>query len=425
MIVIVGAGLAGLTCAKVLREAGHEVMVVEAANEPGGRVRTDQRDGFLLDRGFQVLFTAYPAVRRHLHLPALDLKPFAPGATIAKEGKLYDVTDPFRDHNLGHLATTVANPLISLGDKLRVARLRGDVAKMTVPAIFQDAAPDGDRSTYEELTARGFAPAGFIDQFMRPFYGGIFLNRDLHTSARMFLFTFKMLAEGDTAIPAAGMGAIAEQLASHVPEDRFHFNASVTEILVRDGHAAGVRLESGDEIAGDAVVLATDLLTAQRLAGVDIPSAAQPVPANCVYFASDAGLYAGPKIVLNPDPNANANIVVQLTNIAPSYAPPGQHLISVGVLGAPALDDAKLIERCRANLGRLFPYADVAGLRPLGVYRIPLAQFDQPPDIFPQLPANATPTTGLFLAGEYTESSSIHGAMHSGEKAAKVVLSTL
>src|SRR3712207_8380541 len=81
-VIIVGAGLAGLTCAKVLRERGAEVVVFEASDGVGGRVRTDASDGFLLDRGFQVYFTSYPVSKRHLDHAKLDFRSFDPGAII-------------------------------------------------------------------------------------------------------------------------------------------------------------------------------------------------------------------------------------------------------------------------------------------------------------------------------------------------------
>jgi phytoene dehydrogenase-like protein len=169
----------------------------------------------------------------------------------------------------------------------------------------------------------------------------------------------------------------------------------------------------------DAVVLATDAPTAATLAGIQVPQEPRQVVA--VYFASEQSLYDGPRLLLNANPDAFINNAVQINNVAPSYAPAGQHLLSVTVLGDPALDDSALAERCRADLAPWFPRHDLARLRHLATYRIPFAQFSQPPGIFATLPPNATPTQGLFLAGEYTESSSIHGAMHSGEKAAAAV----
>jgi phytoene dehydrogenase-like protein len=423
MFVVVGAGLAGLTCAKVLAQAGRDVLVLEASDGVGGRVRTDLREGFRLDRGFQVLFTAYPAAQRHLDLAALGLRSFQPGAFIAHKGKLFGITDPFRDRHLNRLAATLTNPLISLGDKVRVAVLREEVRRTTIERILHPPHA-ADHTTLEVLVANGFAKKGFIDQFVRPFYGGIFLNRDLHTSARMFQFTFKMLAEGETVVPALGMGALAEQLVRHLPSGAVRTQSPVSKILRRKGRVVGVQLATDEIVEADAVILAVEAPEAQRLSGIDLPAEARPVAATCLYFANSESLYEGPTIVLNVNPTATVNHVVQLTNIAPDYAPAGQHLLSVTVLGQPTADDATLAEQCRADLARIFPRANLAHLRHLATYRIPMAQFDQPPGIFDELPGNTTATPGLLLAGEYTESSSIHGAMQSGEKAARALLAT-
>lgn len=422
MIIVVGAGLAGLTCAKVLVEAGREVRLLEASDAVGGRVRTDaSADGFLLDRGFQVCFTAYPAAARHLDYAALNFKAFTPGAVLIRDGRWHELGDPLQ--RLALLGPTLSNPLLPLGDKLRTLRLRRHARRRSLDAIFNGPLKKGEKSAYAELRRRHFSDTGFIDNFARPFYGGIFLDRELTTSARMLLFTFKMLASGKTVVPERGIGAIAEQLASKIPADAIRLETRVEGIVEADGRAVGVTLTGGEEMQGDAVVIATDAASAERLVGRDLPS--DPVSVTCVYFATQQSLYAGPKLLLNANPGAFVNNAVQLTNVSPAYGPPGQHLLSATVLGLPEMDDDELVRRCREDMAPWFPGKDMAKLRHVGTYRIRFAQFRQDPGVFAALPPNATPTAGLFLAGEYTASSSIHGAMFSGEQAAKAVLASL
>jgi phytoene dehydrogenase-like protein len=420
MILVIGAGLAGLTCAKVLTESGQQVRVLEASDGIGGRVRTDHHpEGFLLDRGFQVLLTAYPAVQRHLDLAALGPREIAPGAVMVRDGKWHPLGDPFK--RLALLGPTLANPLLPFGDKLRVGALRRRARRRSVSSIFLGKGQD--RSSHEELRRAGFSESGFIANFARPFFGGVFLDRELETSGRMLLFTVKMLAEGRIVVPEAGVGAIAEQIANRLPEGAVRLRTPVEELVQADGRAVGVSLPGGEEMQGDVVVLATEAPAAARLAGLQIPD--EPRRAVAMYFASDRSLYDGPRLLLNANPDAFVNTAVQISNVAPGYAPAGQHLLSVSVLGDPQMDDAALVERCRAELAPWFPRHDLGRLRHLATYRIPFAQFKQLPGIFATLPPNVTPTPGLFLAGEYAESSSIHGAMHSGEKAAQAVLDYL
>src|SRR5579885_3375971 len=421
MIVIIGAGLAGLTCARQLVQASQQVLVLEATGRVGGRVRTEMNaEGYRLDQGFQVLFTAYPSAKRHLNYDELKQRKFEPGAILVKDGKRYEIADPLREPD--RIVAGLLNPLISPADKLRVLRLRTHVMGLSTADIFAGKGqPDrGDESTEQYLGRLGFEEQGFIDHFARPFYGGIFLDRSLATSARMFQFTFKMLATGDTIIPAEGMQRIPEQLAASLPKGSIRCKARVQALLKEGNRVRGVRLADGETLEADTVVVATDAPAAEKLTGLSLPSKA--VGSITLYFAGDERLYKQRKIVLNANPEGLINEAVLMTNVAPTYAPPHKHLLSVTVLDDGERDDERLARRCIQELGRWFLDADMSRWKFLAAYRIPFSQFAQPPGIYNRLPDNRTEVEGLFLAGEYTKSSSIQGAMHSGEHAAQAIL---
>jgi phytoene dehydrogenase-like protein len=423
MIIIVGAGMAGLTCARDLVQAGKQVLVLEASDQVGGRVRTDiHEDGYRLDRGFQVLFTAYPAAKRHLHYDELKQRKFEPGAILVKSSKRYEIVDPMREPE--HILTGLRNPLISIADKLRVLRLRQEIMGRSTADIFSGKTqPEArDESTEQYLRRFGFADDGFIDNFARPFYGGIFLDRSLATSARMFQFTFKMLATGNTIVPAEGMQRIPQQLAEMLPQGAVRYNARVSELLISQGKVQGVRLANGEMIEAEQVVVATESPQAAKLTGLPLPTEGKA--SMCLYFAGDQRLYPQRKILLNANPDAYVNNAVLLTNIAPTYAPPRKHLLSVTVLDPLENDDELVARRCLAEMARWFLEYNLSGWKFLAAYRIPFSQFIQKPGIFDHQPDNRTPIEGLYLAGECTQSSSIQGAMHSGEYAAKAILKT-
>jgi protoporphyrinogen oxidase len=407
-IIIVGAGLAGLTCAKILRERGAEVAVFESSDGVGGRVRTDQQEGFLLDRGFQVYFTSYPIAGRHLDYEALDFRGFDPGVIVHRGTEKSVLSDPLRDPKA--LVPSLLSDAATFGDKLRTLEM---VARTSTVGI---SAEDGetDISTLEYLKTAGLS-GRYIDSFFRPFYGGITLNRELTTSARVLRFTLRMLASGRTVIPALGMGEIPRQLASHLQEGEIQLNSPVEDLLREGERVVGVR-SVGNEHEADAVVVATDAPTAGALTGEAVPEGS--VGEVCIYYEIDR-LGSGKKILLNAEDGAFVNNAVEMSNISEKYAPTERHLLYAVALTGMDLPDDDLYRRGIEDLSRWYPAAD---FRPLALRRIPFGQFAQPPDIHSRLPENVTKAPGLVLAGEYTEDSSINGSMLSGEKAARAVI---
>ncbi|MDX1548236.1 MAG: FAD-dependent oxidoreductase, partial [Rhodothermales bacterium] len=377
----------------------------------GGRVRTDIVDGFRLDWGFQVLQTAYPEAQRQFDYDALRLKPFYSGALVRFDGRFHRLADPFR--HLLDATGTILSPIGTFKDKLRVAKLRSELINSSLADLF---ARD-EMTTMEALRDRYHFSENIIERFFRPFFGGIFFDPALQTSSRMFDFVFRMFALGDTALPAEGMEALPRQLAAALPP-----------AALRLGHRAdaveegGVRLHSGEVLSARAVVVATDAPAAQALADADAPAAHHAT--TCLYYAASASPHDEPILVLNGDGEGPINNVAVLTDAAPSYAPEGQTLISVTVLGDPDLPDERLETRVRGHLADWYG-AEVGTWRHLRTYRVRYALPALPP---PRLDPPERPVRlggGRYVCGDHRATASIQGALRSGRHAAEAILADL
>jgi phytoene dehydrogenase-like protein len=419
-IVVVGAGLAGLVTARHLAADGADVTVVERRDEVGGRVRTRTNDGFTLDRGFQVLFTGYPAVRRELDLDALDLREFTPGATICRPSRRSVLSDPFRD--VGSLFDSLRNPEVTTSDKLRTLALRQDVSTRDETEIF--SSPDQSIRSY--LRDWGFSEE-YIEHFVAPFYGGITLDRSLSSSKRVFEYTFKMLSAGSTAVPAAGMQAIPEQLADIARDEGAMVRLGERVDSLQSDETGATVSTDAESFDADAVVVATDPKEARRLTGVEsVPTDARGCVTQYYALPTESALDTGKRIMLNaatPDPNT----VAPLSAVAPEYAPAGKELLSATFLGAAAQDEseADLVEKTRRALEAWYPDRYVTDLELLHTDVVSFAQFAQPPGIHDSLPGHRAAPGRTYLAGDYTAWSSIQGAMRSGREAARAVRSDL
>ena len=406
-VVVVGAGLAGLTAARVLKRAGVEVRVLEAERNVGGRVRSRIIEGFTVDRGFQVLFTAYPAAKRQLDFGRLELQPIPPGAVICRNGHRERVGDPLRDPQ--SLLSTLSAHTLTLRDKLLVGKLAAELRRGEPYALLNGP----DETTKSFLRDFGFSK-GAVEHFFAPFFGGIFLKRDLSTSARLFRYYFRMLMDGATTTPRRGMGEITRQLAEGL---EVQINTRVERL---EPNTNGVTLHtSGGILEAGRVIVAADPPTIRRLTGADVPQGA--VSSTYLYYGSDARLDDEPRLLLNAA-GGLVNNAIWASNANPTLAPAGAHLLAVTVLGLPALDNADLDRAVRRELVRWYGGSAVARLRLLHIDRLPFAQFAQPPGFSATLAGHATPLKNVLIASEATSMSSIQGGVESGEKAAAILL---
>ena len=407
--IIVGGGLAGLVCARNLCDAGLSCQLFEASDQVGGRVRTDTIDGFLLDRGFQVFLTAYPEANAVLDYERLKLCRFEPGALIRFGGKFHRMSDPWRRPR--HAFATALSPTATLADKLRIASFRNHATRGELSDVYSRP----EQPTIDLLRERGFSDV-IIERFFRPFLGGVFLDHELQTSSRMCEFVFRMFSEGDVAIPEKGMCAIPEQLAHQVGANTIRTNTSVESI---DGHE--VTLSIGERIRARSIIVATTAPVARKLLGDSYPAGSRSV--SCLYFAAPESPVSEPTLVLNGDGDGPINNLCVPSQVSPSYAPKGQSLVSITVLGQHADDDI-LLNRVRCQLSEWFG-PTTKTWRHLKTYNVEYALPSQPP---PALDPVAKPTQfrpGVFVCGDHCDTGSINGAMASGRRAAESVLKEL
>ena len=403
-VVIVGAGLAGLSAAREIQRHGLSVIVLESSDAVGGRVRTDIVDGFQLDRGFQVMLTAYPELQTQVDMRALDLRPFDPGALVWRNGKGHAVSDPFRKPQT--LATTAFAPIGSVFDKARIVVLRARVMRRKPAALLGGQ----DVSTDVALRAFGFSTK-IINRFFRPLFGGIQLDPHLATSRRMFDVIFRSLSEGQSVLPSRGMHALPLQMASRLSQGTVHLNTRVNSV---DG--TKVTLVSGECISARAVVVATDGPTASSLLGIPIVESRK---VGCVYFSADTPPTKEKYVVLDGTGNGPVLNVAVISNVAPSYAPADKHLI---VAALPGVTDGDLEAMSRKQL-RTWWGPQVDDWKHLRTYVINHGGPVQKPPFSPKQRVNLG--NGIFVCGDHRDTGSIQGAMFSGRRCGEAVVQSL
>ena len=409
-----GAGLAGLAAARHLRAHGVDAVVLEESDAPGGRVRTDRVDGFLLDRGFQLYNPAYPEGQRVLDHDALDLRSYVAGAIIVlpRNGRgrpgtsrrEVRVADPRREPGWA-----IASATAPLGSPLSTLRFGAYALSRTLrsPQALRD---EPDVTAYEALRRAG-ADRQLIERLLRPFLSGVFLEGELTTSRRFLDLVLRSFVRGTPSLPAAGMQAIPDQLAVGA---ELRLRTRVVEVGTHH-----VVTDDGLRVDADAVIVATDPPTAAALLPGLTVTAGRSV--TTWYHSPDCPVehLVGGAAALVLDgarrgPLVNTSVISQA---ASTYAPPGKALVSSSALG---VRDSVANERAvRDHLSWLYG-VDASRWQHIATYAIPYALPSMPVPL--DVRKRVRMYDGVYVAGDHRDTSSIQGALVSGRRAAQAVL---
>jgi phytoene dehydrogenase-like protein len=406
-VLIVGAGLAGLTAARHLHQRGRKVLVLEASDRIGGRIKTDVVNGFLLDHGFQVYLTAYETAGQELDVPALGLGRFSAGSMVRLGNRWSTVVDPLRAQGWARIHgafQTALSPVATFSDKLKLAAWK----HTSVQRLVQEILARPGVSAREYLEEKGFSDA-ILERFFRPFFGGVFLDPDLATDATRMEFVFRSFSLGYSALPERGMQAIPAQIASHLPGDCLRLSTTVAKV-----EPGVVTLSEGTRLEAESVIVAVEEPTAKRLLGERIADSQLPSRSTvCLYFAVPHPPTRSPILMLNGGGDGCINHVAFPSLAQPSYAPPGWTLASVNLVGLSKEFGLEMVEQVQNELEHWFGWT--ARLwRHLQTYRIPYALPDQSPVAFAGPRKAVFLGDGIYRCGDYCEVASIEGAIQSG-----------
>ena len=391
--VVIGGGAAGLAACLTLEQGGLSPVLVESSQRLGGRLATAELpDGSPVDVGFQVLLTAYPELQRWVDLSAMEKVTFVPGAMVRKDGRWRTLADPRRMP--GSVPATAFSGIGTWRDRFRILRLVAGSTRGT-PESVQDGRSKG--STHAFLRDEGFSE-GFIHDFLRPFFSGIFLDASLSPPPAQFLYTLRMMATGQVVVPAGGMVRLVEALTSGLRRTELRLGQRVAHVL-----PGAIQQSDGNTVAAGGVID-----TRPDVEGADWNACFNAV------FECGSRPFGKPIIGLLPDARCVTNL--HFMEDVEGARSRGRLNVTALMPKPGTLDRAQMESEVRADL-------EDAGLD-VG----PMLWSVEIPNALPKMDGvrSAMPDPrageGHYRAGDHTAAPSLDAALRSGRAAAEALL---
>jgi protoporphyrinogen oxidase len=383
MVLVIGAGLAGLSAALTLQKKGCEVTVLEASDRAGGRVATDEIDGFILDRGFQLINASYPEIKRGGYLDGVDFKIAPRTIGISSSRGLVRLGDP-------------RNALFSIFSKAS-----GSIFAKASFLRYLVSSPKADESVEAHLLRTG--TADLYQKVLKPFLQGVFLADPAQVSAVIGREIIASFIGGKSGIPVGGVGQLVEKMATQVKDLRL--NVQVEEIL-NDGVVTNV-----GKISASQMILATDLTTAGQLTGAQ--QVGRLASSTTWYHATRTPPSLSAELILDSEDRGPVVNSIVISNLSKRYAPSGEHLISSTTIKHSSESEV------RRHLAKMWG-SSTEDWRFLAKYEINSALPLFEPGYIKSDAAEKN--SAIYRAGDYLESPSQNGALLSGRKAAEQLL---
>ncbi|MER5894960.1 NAD(P)/FAD-dependent oxidoreductase [Streptomyces sp. NPDC001876] len=410
-VVIIGAGIAGLSAAHQLTSAGVNVSVLEAAPHVGGRMITHDVDGFRLDHIGPLLSSAYPELGTTPGLDGLVLRDFAPGVLVHSGGRRYRAGDVRSARGaLKAVRTRSSAPLAPLGGAIEQARLGSWLGRLAAaPAARILARPD--RTARAALSARGPSPR-MVSGFLHPLLTALLSDPTLTTSSRCAELALRSYARGRLCVPSGGSAELPRLLAAALPPGTVRTGVHVTAADI-----TSVRTKEHGELGCRSLLLATGAgAAAELLPGLRMPAFH---PVTVLHHTAPAPPPTGAHMLLDADRSGPVAHTAVMSEVDPSRAPHGRTLITSTVLGPPPPD---LDRTVREHLAVLYgtPTHD---WELLAAHHDPEAVPTMPPPHDLHRPVRVL--AGLYVCGDHRDTSTVQGALHSGHRAASAILTDL